>query len=142
MLGTEHHVLNRGFWSEEDTLENDGLKAIRILVCGNTGVGKSTLINRVFGVSSDNEVVSLFVRKTSQIILILYCLIMQTETSDRKRGRHDVREGIFLEHRPDLIIHDSGGFEAGDEAQMRAVGQFVRERSLMPQIEDRLHVIW
>lgn len=27
------------------------VKACRILVCGRTGVGKSTLINRVFGVS-------------------------------------------------------------------------------------------
>ena len=58
MLGTEHHVLNPGFWSDADPQENDELKAIRILVCGNTGVGKSTLINQVFGVNMDHQVVS------------------------------------------------------------------------------------
>ena len=58
MLGTKHHILNHGFWSDGDILENDSLKAIRILVCGNCGVGKSTLINRVFGVSREDEVVS------------------------------------------------------------------------------------
>ncbi|KAL8664470.1 MAG: hypothetical protein Q9202_003020 [Teloschistes flavicans] len=56
MLGTEHHVRNQGFWSDGDLLEDDGLKAIRILVCGNTGVGKSTLINQVFGVNVDHQV--------------------------------------------------------------------------------------
>lgn len=58
MLGTEHHVVSQGFWSDGDPLENEGLKTIRILVCGNTGVGKSTLINQVFGVDVDNQVVS------------------------------------------------------------------------------------
>ncbi|KAL9611274.1 MAG: hypothetical protein Q9167_004071 [Letrouitia subvulpina] len=120
MLGTKHRNLDQGFWNDAEPLEDSNLKAIRILVCGNTGVGKSTLINRVFGVESNKEV---------------------TEISDCKRGRHDVQEGIVHENRPDLIIHDSGGFEAGDESQIRAVSQFVRERSLMPRIEDQLHVI-
>lgn len=62
MLGTRHHVANQGSWNDEDAdpLENNDLKTIRILVCGNTGVGKSTLINRVLGVDPDDrEVVSL-----------------------------------------------------------------------------------
>lgn len=50
MLGESKNLLNPGFWSDRGTLEIDDLKSIRILVCGNTGVGKSTLINRVFGV--------------------------------------------------------------------------------------------
>lgn len=58
MLGTEHHFLNQGFWSDGDPQGNDELKTIRILVCGNTGVGKSTLINQVFGVNTDHQVVS------------------------------------------------------------------------------------
>ena len=68
--------------------------------------------------------------------------VPQTKISHRSRGRHDVRDEIRHKHRRDLIIHDSGGFEAGDESQMRALGQFVEERSMMPNIEDRLHMIW
>lgn len=61
MLGKTHSILNRGFWSDRATLEIDEPEKIRILVCGNTGVGKSTLINRIFGVASSNEVVRVFV---------------------------------------------------------------------------------
>ena len=57
MLGEENSIVNRGFWGNKPTLEIDGLKSLRILVCGNTGVGKSTLINKVFGVSPSDEVV-------------------------------------------------------------------------------------
>ncbi|KAL8783816.1 MAG: hypothetical protein Q9213_004362 [Squamulea squamosa] len=124
MLGTRHHMSNQGSWNDDDAelLDNDNLKTIRILVCGNTGVGKSTLINRVFGVDPSEEEVS--------------------KISDRKAGRHDVRDEIRHKGRRDLIIHDSKGFEYGDESQMREIGQFVKERSTMPNIEDRLHVIW
>ena len=38
------------FWDAPAIKMADEPKAIRILVCGNTGVGKSTLINNVFGV--------------------------------------------------------------------------------------------
>lgn len=37
-------------WLAESQLLASGVKAFRILVCGKTGVGKSTLINKVFGV--------------------------------------------------------------------------------------------
>ncbi len=37
------------FWSEREVVDIQEPGSIRILVCGNTGVGKSTLINEVFG---------------------------------------------------------------------------------------------
>lgn len=37
-------------WLQHHELLASGVKAFRILVCGKTGVGKSTLINKVFGV--------------------------------------------------------------------------------------------
>ena len=37
------------FWIDRDVVNIEEPGAIRVLVCGNTGVGKSTLINEVFG---------------------------------------------------------------------------------------------
>jgi predicted GTPase len=50
MVGLEHGVQNQGFWNLREEAVPDELPAMRILVCGNTGVGKSELINKVFGV--------------------------------------------------------------------------------------------
>ena len=58
MLGEDGSILNQGFWAKRRTTTAiDGLKSIRILVVGNTGAGKSTLINRVFGVKESDELV-------------------------------------------------------------------------------------
>lgn len=116
MLGTRNGHVNCGFWGREDNAQFD-LGAIRVLVCGNTGVGKSTLINKTFGV----EV---------------------TGSSNRTRGMHDVKREITFEGRPDLIVHDSGGFEAGAETELHAISDFMRERAEAVDIRDRLHVIW
>ena len=67
MLGETHQILNQGFWTDRKTLEIEELRNIRILVCGNTGVGKSTLINKVFGVSGSDEVVSLLYKKDKRL---------------------------------------------------------------------------
>lgn len=117
MLGSQNGVVNFGFWGGED--DNSALDsgAIRVLVCGNTGVGKSTLINKTFGVNV-------------------------TQSSDRSRGIHDVKQEITFEGRPDLIVHDSGGFEAGAEAEFQAIEDFLKEKSSVMDVKDRLHVIW
>jgi predicted GTPase len=41
---------NTEFWNDREVTDIENVTAIRILVCGNTGVGKSSLINEVFGV--------------------------------------------------------------------------------------------
>ena len=54
MLGTAGKFLvDYGFWFSLDAIYQNTSQErwpIRILVCGNAGVGKSTLINKVFGV--------------------------------------------------------------------------------------------
>jgi hypothetical protein len=62
--------------------------------------------------------------------------------SHRTPGEHDIdKEHSFPEnHR--IIIHDSQGFEAGEEANMRKVLDFIEHRSEMSALADRLHVIW
>ncbi|KAL8790123.1 MAG: hypothetical protein Q9213_000825 [Squamulea squamosa] len=105
------------FWTQREQIAIEAPGAIRILVCGNTGVGKSTLINEVFGAE-------------------------MTEVSDRTLGQHDIKIPLSCEGRPDLIIHDSGGFESGGATQMQQLREFVTEMSKAVEIENRLHMIW
>ncbi|KAK3067020.1 hypothetical protein LTR53_016345, partial [Teratosphaeriaceae sp. CCFEE 6253] len=116
MLGMHDGVVNEGFWLDTDVDEAPDPGAIRVLVCGNTGVGKSTLINKTFGVDV-------------------------TQSSDRIRGLHDVRQEIIFDGRPDLIVHDSGGFEAGADEEYIAIEDFLKEKSAAVDVADQVHVI-
>ncbi|KAE8442407.1 hypothetical protein EG329_003365 [Mollisiaceae sp. DMI_Dod_QoI] len=53
--------------------------------------------------------------------------IQHTHASKRETGSHDVNEGFTTPERPDLIIHDSGGFEAGGSDELEAVKKFCIE---------------
>lgn len=120
-LGRNEHLPNNGFWNDRDLVDPEDPGAIRILVCGNCGVGKSTLINKVFGVTAADEV---------------------TQSSHRVRGVHNVKEEIKWAGRPDLIIHDSGGFEAAGVEEFEAIDEFLKDKSAEVEVDKRLHAIW
>ncbi|KAK2773433.1 hypothetical protein CKAH01_03893 [Colletotrichum kahawae] len=120
-LGQNGDLPNSGFWNDAATQDYKDFGALRILVCGNTGVGKSSLINKVFGVPEGEEV---------------------TPSCDNVRGEHNVQEGITWPGRPDLVIHDSRGFEAAGIAELEAVKEFLREKQRETEINKRLHAIW
>ncbi|KAF9869978.1 hypothetical protein CkaCkLH20_12587 [Colletotrichum karsti] len=89
----------------------------RILICGNTGVGKSTLLNRVFGIE------------------------MTQENSDQ-RGKHDIDEGFESDQHPGIIIHDSEGFQTGNSKEVSAFKKFLKARSGNKLVRENLHAIW
>lgn len=66
----------------------------------------------------------------------------QTESCDRNRGNHRVEDEIIHPDRPDFILHDSGGFEAGDVSQIKSVENFVKRKASRTDLAERLHVIW
>jgi hypothetical protein len=53
-----------------------------------------------------------------------------------------VRQEITFEGRPDLVVHDSGGFEAGADDEYKAIEAFLKEKSEVADVADRVHVIW
>ncbi|KAI1627960.1 hypothetical protein EDD37DRAFT_606741 [Exophiala viscosa] len=119
MLGEDGECWNQGFWNDGTTAAMEDLPPLRILVCGNTGVGKSTLISRVFG--AGNEV---------------------TGVSPRERGKHNIKDPITFPSRPDLIVHDSCGFEAGSDEEMNVVEDFLQENSSATDLAQRIHTVW
>ncbi|KAI1433516.1 hypothetical protein GGR50DRAFT_688257 [Xylaria sp. CBS 124048] len=98
-------------------LGGPALKNCRVLVCGRAGVGKSTLINKVFGT-----------------------VVTQESTNDH--GVHDVDEGFEMDTLPGLIVHDSRGFQSGATAEIELLEKFVKKRASAAKPADRLDAIW
>jgi len=59
-----------------------------------------------------------------------------------QRGEHDIEHELAFSSHDGYIFHDSRGFEAGEETELRIVQDFVRRRSQEQQLNDRLHAIW
>jgi len=96
---------------------NTNFPNFRILICGNAGVGKSTLLNRVFGSQMSQE-------------------------NHHQHGKHDIDQPFESDKHPGLIIHDSEGFQAGDTKEVVAFEKFLKKRLMAPDVEDQLHAIW
>ena len=105
-------------WLEGLHLQASGVKAFRILVCGKTGVGKSTLINKVFGVE------------------------MTEESNNYAQGQHDINTAFESPNHPGLLIHDSRGWQAGSDHELDLIGKFLRHRAFQKDPAESLHVIW
>jgi len=84
----------------------------RLLIIGNSGVGKSTLIQKVFGIEDTN-----------------------TDAVNIEREFTSSKNKAF-------VIHASLGFETGDEHNMEIMKEFIAKRRAMPEIKDQLHAVW
>ena len=105
-------------WLEGLQLQASGVKAFRILVCGKTGVGKSTLINKVFGVE------------------------MTEESTSYTQGVHDINKAFESPNHPGLLVHDSRGWQAGSDKELDLIAKFLRHRAFQKDPAESLHVIW
>ncbi|KAI6032353.1 hypothetical protein BKA83DRAFT_4213108 [Pisolithus microcarpus] len=89
----------------------------RVLVVGKSGVGKSTLINRIFGVETANV------------------------ARDRP-GEADIDQEYTSPQNDRLILHDSRGFEPADGGNYETVKSFIEKRKKESDIKDQLHAVW
>ncbi|KAF8267805.1 hypothetical protein EI94DRAFT_1579910, partial [Lactarius quietus] len=81
------------------------------------GVGKSSLINRIFGIN----------------IAVRRC---------REAGYLDIEREFQSEENGLLVLHDSEGFEPGQLENYITVRRFIEERSMKPLLKDRIHCLW
>ncbi|KAG1797966.1 hypothetical protein EV424DRAFT_1441295 [Suillus variegatus] len=90
----------------------------RILVIGKVGVGKSSLIDHVFGVGTN------------------------TTVAHNQPGEADIDREFISSHNDKFVLHDSKGFEPGEEDNLNLVRDFINRRSAMPDLKDKLHAVW
>ncbi|KAF9460944.1 hypothetical protein BDZ94DRAFT_1264780 [Collybia nuda] len=89
----------------------------RILVIGKSGVGKSSLINKAFGVTDAHE-------------------------SPVLPGEADIDREISIKDNPQFVLHDSLGFEQGENIHFKIVQDFIKRREQEPEIKNKLHAVW
>jgi len=59
-----------------------------------------------------------------------------------QRGQHEINDELIFTNHDGYIFHDSRGFEAGSEDELKAVQEFVKRKSQEKRLKDRLHAIW
>ncbi|KZT25848.1 hypothetical protein NEOLEDRAFT_1132825 [Neolentinus lepideus HHB14362 ss-1] len=128
--GEERKELDlRGDVAGQDFDRDDGLEPhvyeifricprFRILLLGRSGVGKSRLINKIFNIT-------------------------EAEVSHHRAGNANIEKEFTSLENPRFVLHDSRGFEYGNEGQLDEVMTFIRNRTEKGRKEsERLHAIW
>jgi hypothetical protein len=59
-----------------------------------------------------------------------------------QRGEHNIEDELIFTNHDGYVFHDSRGFEAGGEGELKIVQEFVRRKSREKRLKDRLHAIW
>ena len=58
-----------------------------------------------------------------------------------QRGEHNIEYQLTFAG-SNFIFHDSRGIEAGSEAELKIVKEFIQKREQLVDLKDQLHVIW
>ncbi|KAG6914823.1 hypothetical protein DXG01_015129 [Tephrocybe rancida] len=94
----------------------------RILVIGRANAGKTTLLKRVCNTTEEP------------------CIY--DDQGKNLRGIHDINRPFSFASNPKFIFHDSPGFEAGDEAQLKTVQEFIKKCASATEVNEQIHAIW
>jgi hypothetical protein len=142
----------------------------RVLIIGRANAGKTSILQRVCDTtespvisrkdqSSTHEEVLTFLILVALLIssssrfdltpqwrldgLLFLCLSVMAGRDDlMQRGEHDIEDELTFANHTGYVFHDSRGFEAGEEMEVKIVQDFVRRRSQESRLNERLHAIW
>ncbi|KAG6905916.1 hypothetical protein DXG01_016958 [Tephrocybe rancida] len=102
----------------EETLGRRFLR-FRILVVGNSRVGKSSLISNIFNICKED-----------------------IDVADSSAGHADIDKEYTSYDNPYFALHDSKGFQPGTTNNLDIVKDFIHRRCKGGSIKDQLHAIW
>lgn len=89
----------------------------RILVIGQPGVGKSTLLNRVFGIE-------------------------QASAENFEPGQADIEKELVSPQNDRLVLHYGDGFNPAVDANCEGVKSFIKKWKEKEYVRDQLHAVW
>ncbi|KAL4075167.1 hypothetical protein V8B97DRAFT_1867515 [Scleroderma yunnanense] len=93
----------------------------RVLVIGRSNSGKTTLLQCVCNATELPEVFN---------------------SNGEQRSYHNIENELIFRSNPGFIFHDSRGFEAGSEDELKLMKDFVTGRASTMKLEKRIHAAW
>ncbi|KIM66014.1 hypothetical protein SCLCIDRAFT_111659 [Scleroderma citrinum Foug A] len=104
----------------------DRIGRFRVLVIGRSNAGKTTLLQRVCNTTELPETFNSEGEKVENLTL----------------GHHNIEDEIVFRSKPGFVFHDSRGFEAGSESELKLMKSFIEDRASTTILERRIHAIW
>ncbi|KAL4080400.1 hypothetical protein J3A83DRAFT_4366709 [Scleroderma citrinum] len=110
----------------------DRIGHFRILVIGRANAGKTTILQRVCNTTDLPEIINAKGEK------VFYDYAVDPVI----RGDHNIEDELIFRSNPGFIFHDSQGFEAGSDSELKLMKKFVAERATTMKLDKRIHAIW
>jgi len=107
----------------------------RVLIIGRANAGKTSILQRVCDTTESPEVY--------RSVPGLWGSRDQVKLDPTiERGHHNIEDELIFTNHKGYVFHDSRGFEAGSEDELKTVQEFVTRKSQGRRLKDRLHAIW
>ncbi|KAL4064417.1 hypothetical protein J3A83DRAFT_602665 [Scleroderma citrinum] len=110
----------------------DRVGRFRILVIGRANSGKTTILQRI---RDSTECLEIFNAKGDKLNPVTVQESLESKCLD-------IEGELVFQSNPGLIFHDSRGFEAGLEQEVNVVRNFIADRAVTTNLENRIHAIW
>jgi GTP-binding protein EngB required for normal cell division len=104
----------------------------RVLIVGRANAGKTSILQRVCETTESPKIYRVTNGTREEIHL----------NPTAERGDHNIEDELIFTNHDGYVFHDSCGFEAGNEDELRIVQDFVRKKATARRLQDRLHAIW